>query len=262
MTASRRPPGEDPGARRPVARGASHAITHRVDGALARGASDAMARAVSAVVFDLGGVLIDWNPRHLYRRVFGGDAAAMERFLAEVCTPEWNARQDAGRPWPDAIAELVERHPEARDLIVAYDERWEEMLGGPIDGSVEVLRDLSAAGVPVYALSNWSAGKFPVARARYPFLGWFRDVVISGEVGMVKPDPAIFRLLLDRHGLRPAATAYIDDTEANVQVARSLGMVGIRFESARQLRAELAALGLLGQAAADVGVPGLAPPGP
>ena len=225
-------------------------------------ADPAAVRGVTAVVFDLGGVLINWNPRYLYRRLFRGDTDAMERFLAEVCSPEWNARQDAGRPWADAITELVERHPGERDLIVAYDERWEEMLGGPIDGSVEVLADLRATGVPVYALSNWSAGKFAVARARYPFLGWFRDVVISGEVGMVKPDPAIFRLLLERHGLRPASTAYIDDTETNVQVARSLGMIGIRFESPGQLRAELAALGLLWPVAADVGVPGLAPPGP
>ena len=202
-------------------------------------------RPVEAVVFDLGGVLIDWNPRHLYRRLFGGDVQAMEAFLREVCTPEWNARQDAGRRWDEAVAELVARHPEARDLIVAYDERWEEMLGGPIEGTVEILHDLRETGTALYALSNWSAAKYAIARPRYPFLGWFRDVVISGEVGVIKPDPSIFRLLLERHALDPTRTAYVDDSDANVSVAERLGMIAIRFKGPGALRTDLTRLGLL-----------------
>lgn len=202
-------------------------------------------RPVEAVIFDLGGVLIDWNPRYLYRRLFGDDTEAMETFLGEVCTPEWNARQDAGRPWAEAVAELSAQHPEARDLITAYDECWEEMLGGPIEGTVEVLRELRATGIALYALSNWSAAKYAIARPRYPFLGWFRDVVISGEVGVIKPDPWIFRLLLARNGLDPARTAYVDDSDPNVLVAEGLGMIAIRFRSPGALRSDLAQLGLL-----------------
>jgi 2-haloacid dehalogenase len=206
---------------------------------------------IAAVVFDLGGVLIDWDPRYLYRRLLDGDEAAVEAFLAEVCTPEWNARQDAGRPWEEAVAELCARHPEARSLIEAFDRRWEEMLGGPVEGSVELLAELRAAGLPLYALSNWSAAKFPIARARYPFLGWFDDVVISGEVGLLKPDPAIYRLLLDRHGLVPRQTLYVDDAEPNVDAARQLGMRALRFRDAGSLRAELAVLGLLESGAVE-----------
>ena len=206
-------------------------------------------RPVDAVIFDLGGVLIDWNPRYLYRRLFGDDTEAMEAFLGEVCTPEWNARQDAGRPWAEAVAELSARHPEARDLIVAYDERWEEMLGGPIRGTVEILGDLRQAGVALYALSNWSAAKYAIARPRYPFLGWFRDVVISGEVGVIKPDPWIFRLLLERNRLDPARAAYVDDSGPNVSVAERLGMIAIRFRGPGALRSDLDRLGLLAPAA-------------
>ncbi len=199
---------------------------------------------ITAAVFDLGGVLIDWDPRHLYRRLFAGDEAAMERFLSEVCTPEWNARQDAGRPWDEAVAELASRHPESRDLIVAFDRRWEEMLGGPIRGTVDVLGELRGAGLPIYALSNWSAAKFPIARLHFAFLSWFDDIVISGELGTIKPDPAMFRALLDRHGLEPSTTVYVDDSPANVAVAAALGMVALRFADPATLRHDLVRLGL------------------
>jgi 2-haloacid dehalogenase len=151
---------------------------------------------IQAVVFDLGGVLLDWNPRHLYRRLFGYDTAGMERFLAEVCNPAWNAKQDAGRSWDEAIAEAAAAHPEDAALIRAYREQWEEMLGEPFADSVAVLGELRRTGVRLYALTNWSQDTFPYGLARYPFLQWFDDIVVSGGEGVIKPDPAIFRLFL------------------------------------------------------------------
>ena len=199
---------------------------------------------IRAVVFDLGAVLIDWNPRHLYRRLFDGDDAAMERFLAEVCTPAWNAGLDAGGSWHDAVEALAQRHPEQRDLIVAYDERWPEMLGGSIEGTVEIVRELRTSGVGLAVLSNWSAEKFPVARERYDFLGWFETLVISGEIGLSKPDPRIYRHLLERTGFDPAATLFVDDQPANLEVAAELGMTALRFEDPEMLRRDLRELRL------------------
>ena len=200
--------------------------------------------AVSAVVFDLGGVLIDWDPRYLYRSLFDGDEAAMDRFLATVCTPEWNRGQDAGRPWSEAIASLVAEHPEHADLIRAFWDRWPETLGDAIGPTVEVLADLRAAGVPLFALSNWSAETFPIARPRYSFLDWFDGIVISGEVGAAKPDSRIYEALIERHGLDPASLAFVDEVPANVAAAAQLGMRGLVFTSAARLRRDLEALGL------------------
>jgi 2-haloacid dehalogenase len=200
--------------------------------------------ATKAVVFDLGGVLIDWDPRHLYRKLLA-DEAAVEEFLATVCTLEWNAEQDRGRPFAEGVAELVERHPAHADAIAAYRERWAEMLGGAFDGTVELLAELRAGGVPVYALTNWSAETFGIARERYEFLDWFDGVVVSGEERMIKPDPAIFQLLLDRFGLDPEATVFVDDSEANVTVARRLGLDAVPFTDPTQLRHDLATLGLV-----------------
>jgi 2-haloacid dehalogenase len=201
---------------------------------------------VSAVVFDLGGVLIDWDPRYLYRSLFDGDEAAMDRFLATVCTPEWNRGQDAGRPWSEAIATLVAEHPEHADLIHAFWDRWPETLGDAIAPTVDVLADLHAARVPLYALSNWSAETFPIARPRYPFLDWFDGIVISGDVGAAKPDRRIYDALIERHDLDPASLAFVDDVPANVAAAEQLGMLGLTFTSATALRRNLAALGLPG----------------
>ena len=199
---------------------------------------------LKAVVFDLGGVLIDWDPRYLYRKLLD-DEAAVEEFLATVCTPAWNAEQDRGRPFAEGVAELVERHPVHAAAITAYHERWPEMLGGAAGGTVEVLAELRAAGVPVYALTNWSAETFGIARERFEFLEWFDGVLVSGEERMIKPDPAIFRLLLDRFGLDPGATFYIDDSPANVAAADRLGFDAVRFTSPAQLRRDLEARGLL-----------------
>jgi 2-haloacid dehalogenase len=203
---------------------------------------------VKAVVFDLGGVLIDWDPRYLYRKLLD-DEAAVEEFLATVCTPEWNAEQDRGRPFAEGVAELVERHPVHAVAITAYHERWPEMLGGAVGGTVEVLAELRAAGVPVYALTNWSAETFGVARERFEFLEWFDGVLVSGEERMIKPDPAIFRLLLDRFGLDPGATFYVDDSEPNVEAAGRLGFDAVRFTTPARLRRDLEARRLLGRSA-------------
>lgn len=200
---------------------------------------------MDAVVFDLGGVLIDWNPRYLYRKLFAGDDSAMELFLSEITSPAWNAEQDAGRTWREAVDALVAAHPDRRDLIEAYDARWAETLGGAIEGTVEILAELREAGVRVAALSNWSAEKFPIARPRYPFLEWFETIVISGEVRVSKPDPRIYRHLLERTGLTAESIVYVDDASANVQAAADLGMTALLFRDPAKLRSDLGDLGLL-----------------
>lgn len=194
-------------------------------------------------MFDLGGVLIDWNPRYLYRKLLAEEE--VEDFLGTVCTQAWNERQDAGRTVTEATAELVARFPEKEALVRAYYERWEEMLGGLIAGTVEVVEQLHARGVPLYALSNWSAETFHHARGRYPVLERFRGIVVSGEEKLIKPDPAFFQVLFERHGVAPDGSIFIDDVERNVETARRLGMTGIRFESPDQLRGELERLGVL-----------------
>jgi 2-haloacid dehalogenase len=198
----------------------------------------------TAVVFDLGGVLIDWNPRHLYRRLFD-DEAEMERFLAEVVSPAWNLEQDRGRPFADGIAELIRRHPDRADLIEMFWSRWIEMLGEPFPESVAVLEELDAAGVRLFALTNWSAETFALGAPRLPFLERFEAVLVSGDVKLVKPDPAIFQLLVDRHGLEPARTLFIDDMRPNVDAAAALGFRAIQFSDAPSLRRTLVALDLL-----------------
>jgi 2-haloacid dehalogenase len=203
---------------------------------------------VEAVVFDLGGVLIDWDPRYLYRKLLA-DEGEVEEFLATVCTPEWNAEQDRGRPFAEGVAELVERHPAHAGAIAAYAERWAEMLGGELTGAVEVLAELRAAGIPVYALTNWSAETFGVARERFAFLDWFRGVLVSGEERLIKPDPRFFRLLVERFGLDPGATFYVDDSAANVAAARRLGFDAVRFTGPERLRQDLSARRAFGRSA-------------
>jgi 2-haloacid dehalogenase len=205
----------------------------------------AAAAGRSTVVFDLGGVLIDWNPRHLYRKLFADDEAGMEHFLANVCTPHWNERQDEGRSFADAAAELVERHPDKRHLIEAYGTRFGEMLAGAIPGTVLILEALHRQGTPLYALTNWSAETYPIALERFQFLQWFRGVVVSGREKLIKPDPRIYRILLERFAIDPAAAVYIDDNPRNAEAATRLGLHGIHFTEPAQLRAELEGLGIL-----------------
>ena len=203
---------------------------------------DEMAQ-VEVVVFDLGNVLNAWDPRHLYRKLFDCEHE-MEWFLAHVCTSAWNLEQDRGRRWTEAVAERIALFPEHESLIRVFDERWHEMVPGAIDGSVAILEDLAAADVPLYAVTNFSSEKFREYRARFRFVDRFRDIVVSGDVGLLKPDPAIYRLLLDRHRLEADRAVFIDDSPANVEGARAVGMHALRFTGPEALRLDLRALGL------------------
>jgi 2-haloacid dehalogenase len=200
-----------------------------------------MERKADAVVFDLGNVLIPWNPRNLYRKLFPDDEPGMERFLSSVCTVPWNETFDLGRPFSDGVAELVARHPAQADLIRAYDTRWEEMLGETIEENVRLMKELKAAGIPLYALSNWPMEKLPAVRRR-PFYALFDGAIISSEVGIKKPSPGIFELLIARFKLIPERTVFIDDSQANVEAARKLGIIDILYRDPASLRMELSEL--------------------
>jgi 2-haloacid dehalogenase len=206
----------------------------------------------SVVVFDLGGVLIDWNPRYLYRKLFAGDEAAMEHFLATICTQHWNERMDAGLAFAEACAPLLASHPERAALILAWGQRFAEMMDAPIHGTVAILDELHQAGVPLYALTNWSAETFPHAQRRFDFLDRFRGIVVSGHEKVIKPDPRIYQLLLDRHAIAAGDAVYIDDNPKNAAAATALGLHGIHFTGSEALRRDLLRVGLLG-AGATVG---------
>ena len=200
--------------------------------------------SINTVVFDLGGVLIDWNPRHLYRKIFGDDENGMETFLAEVCHSEWNLQQDRGRPWQDAIAEAITRFPDQEANIRAYRERWDEMLKGPNEGTVNILEELKSTGLRLLALTNWSAETFPIAEKRFAFLEWFDGILISGQEKLAKPDPAVFHLLIQRYCLAPSRTVFVDDQPYNTEAAAKEGFKAIRFTTPVNLRRELQTLGI------------------
>lgn len=196
------------------------------------------------IIFDLGGVLIDWNPRYLYKKIFASEEE-MEWFLTNVCTPQWNTQQDAGRPFAKGLEVAKEKYPKYAAQIGDYFNRWEEMLGGPIKPAVAVLKELKEKGYRLYALSNWSAETFPIAREKYDFLKLFDGVVISGEERLVKPDPAIYARLLKRFQLRAPNCVFIDDNAANIAEAAHLGFETVLFAGGEALRAELVRRGLL-----------------
>jgi 2-haloacid dehalogenase len=201
------------------------------------------ARFALAVVFDIGNVLLRWNPRNLYRKIFS-EPEQMEWFLDNVCDGPWNEAQDAGRAWAEAITERSGRFPEWQAEIRAYDERWLEMLDGEITENVRVLKSLKDAGVPSFAITNFSTEKFALARQRHRFLEHFDGIVVSGEERLLKPDPRIFELFLDRYGLAGKDCIFIDDNEANVRAASKLGMRVVHFTAMADLRSALGALGL------------------
>lgn len=195
------------------------------------------------VVFDVGNVLIEWDPRHLYRKLLP-DEEAVERFLGEVCTTAWNVEQDRGRRWADAVAERTALFPEHAELIRAYDARWQEMVPGAIEANVAILRRLKATNVPVFAITNFSAEKWAEATERFDFLELFDGVVVSAHEELIKPDPRIYHTLFERHAVTPERAVFIDDSPANIEASRGVGMPAIHYHGAVDVAAELRALGV------------------
>ena len=204
-----------------------------------------MKKVFDTIVFDLGGVLVDWNPRHLYQNIFRNHAE-MEFFLKMVCSESWNHQMDEGRPFQEAVDELAEQYPLYAPNIKIYWERWEEMLGGANGEMVSLMQDFLNSGThEVYALTNWSAETLPIAKDRFPFLNDFHGMVVSGEEKCAKPDEKIYRILFDRFSLTPEKTLYIDDNRRNIEAARNLGLEAIHFRKNEQVLAEITRLGAL-----------------
>ena len=198
-----------------------------------------------AVIFDIGHVLFDWHPRFLYERLIG-DGQALDAFLRDVATREWHIQHDAGRPFAETSAELIARHPDQAELIAAWGPRFNEMLPGPMPGMIALVEELDAAGVPLFAITNFSGEFFRAFRAtRAAFFARFRDIVVSGDERLLKPDPAIYRLALDRFGLRAEESVFVDDSLPNVEGAAALGIHAMQFVGAEPLRRAFAQLGLL-----------------
>lgn len=193
---------------------------------------------ITTIVFDIGGVLIDWNPVYLYEKIFE-DSAEMKWFLQNVTTPDWNSKQDSGRSFGIAVSELKNEFPGYEKQIEAYFDRWFEMIGGAIKGSVSILSEIKKTGYPVYALTNWSAQTFPLVKEQYAFLDWFNGIVVSGAEKIAKPDPKIYQRLVDRYNLKHSSTLFIDDNQSNIEAAGIMGFQTIYFKAPDQLRASL-----------------------
>jgi len=195
---------------------------------------------INTLIFDLGAVLIDWHPKHLYKKLFA-DETEIAYFLENICTSAWNEEQDAGRLIKDGIEMLVAQHPEHEANIRAFYGRGDEMLNGPVPGMLELFKELKDSGkYKLYALSNWSAETWPIALSKYDFLNEFDGLVISGLEGIRKPAPEFYRLLLDRYSIKPGEALFIDDNYRNVLAARELGIASIHFTSAAELEKQLA----------------------
>ena len=199
----------------------------------------------STIIFDLGGVLIDWNPAYVFRQLFD-TVEEMQWFFDNICTSDWNEEQDAGRSLADATAERIALFPEWEDHIRAYYGRWEEMLGEAIQPTVDILRELKEKGEHrIYALTNWSAETFPVAQERFEFLQWFEGILVSGEEKMRKPQPEIYQLVLSRYDIQASEAIFIDDNLRNVKAAEKEGIRSIHFQSGADLRQQLEQLAIL-----------------
>jgi len=194
---------------------------------------------IDTIIFDLGGVLIDWNPRYMYKKVFESEEK-MEHFLQNICTMEWNEEQDAGRSFAEATSYLVNKYPEFKREIEAYYTRWEEMLNGPILETVNILQELvDSKKFKIVALTNWSAESFPIALEKYYFLHWFDGILVSGKEKMKKPDPKIFHLLFERYQISPQRAIFIDDNPANIKTAQNLGLKTIHFLDSADCKVQL-----------------------
>jgi len=202
------------------------------------------ARELPIVVFDVGNVLLRWDRRFLFRQLFD-DEKAMEEFLATACSMTWILELDRGMTFEEGVRRRVALFPHYEPQLRAFDERWLETLGGPIEENVSILERLRAEGRPIYAITNFSHEKFDVARAHFPFLDAFDGAIVSGREGLVKPDRAIFDLFLARYRLRAEDTVFIDDSAANIEAARSVGMQAIRYAEGVDLGEELRAVGAL-----------------
>jgi 2-haloacid dehalogenase len=195
---------------------------------------------INTIVFDLGGVLIDWNPEYVFLKEFRGDREKMNWFFENICTSEWNEQQDAGYSLERATLERIAIFPEHERLIRMYYGKWEQMLGYELPGTVDILKKLhQSTDYTIYALTNWSGETFPVALQKFHFLSWFEGIVVSGDEKLVKPDPAIYKLLLERYGLDATTCVFIDDRVDNIQAAVDLGFKGIPFSNDQQLHNEL-----------------------
>lgn len=200
---------------------------------------------IKAIIFDYGNVLIEWNPRYVYQKYFPSDAEGMENFLKEVDFMGWNNQQDRGRTFKEGVADLSSQFPQHAHLIQAYHDNWKESIGISYTGTVDIMKQLKQKGYPLYGLSNWSAETFPYAREKYDFLGLLDDMVISGEVGYVKPEPDIYQLLLEKIGKPAQECLFIDDSLPNIQQAKKMGFETIHFKSPEQLGIELSSMNLL-----------------
>lgn len=204
-----------------------------------------MSKHIETVVFDLGAVLIKWDPRNLYRKIFS-DESEMEYFLENICTFDWNELQDAGRTIAEANAILIEKFPTHQKNIEAFYGRWTEMLDGAIEGTVEILKEIKASEkYQLLILSNWSAETFPFAVERFDFLKLFDGKIISGQYGLKKPDPKIYHLLEEKFPMKFKSSIFIDDSQRNVDAGNALGLHSILFENPKRLRADLKKLGVL-----------------
>ncbi len=201
---------------------------------------------IDTIIFDLGGVLIDWNPEYLYTKIFKNDPKKMDWFLSTVCTPEWNMEQDAGRTLQMGTELLIKEFPDYKKEISAFYDRWEEMLNGEITDTVLILNKLkNLHKVKLYALTNWSIETFPIALKRYDFLKQFEGIVISGEEKTRKPQPKIYKIALDRYKLSPEKCLFIDDSLDNVKGTKKLKINALHFTDPLQLRLDLMELGLI-----------------
>ncbi len=200
---------------------------------------------INTIIFDLGNVLINWDPKLLYNQIFDSEEKT-NHFLENICTLTWNEEQDAGRSLAAGTAALIKEYPEHKKEIEAYYDRWVEMLNGPIEGTVGIFRELKESGkYKFYALTNWSAELFPVALREFDFLTWFDGIVVSGDEGIRKPHPDFYRIVFDRYQVKPEDALFIDDNLRNVEAARKMGIRSIRFTSAEELEKELQDLGVL-----------------
>lgn len=202
-------------------------------------------QVIDTIIFDLGGVLIDWNPRYLYRKILKSEEE-VSWFLETICTSEWNDEQDAGRSFEEATQALILQHPEWEEAIRAWYGRWQETIQGDIPGTVDILKRIKTENnYGLYALTNWSAETFPWALDNFEFLHWFKGIVVSGDEGCRKPFPEIYNILFDRYGVNPQHTIFIDDNIKNIEAAKQLGLHAIHFKSPELLKQELIAYGVL-----------------